>query len=144
MESGVPASLLLPILLLALLAGCRDSGVEVDSRDPEMIAAILKARDTVDEFIAALEDPQPGQAFAVKVRFRDGDADEYLWLGGVRFDGESFTGKVLNDPERVANVEQGDEHSVPLEQIADWAIVENGRRTGAFTDAVIRKRHARK
>jgi uncharacterized protein YegJ (DUF2314 family) len=126
-------------LVISSLAGC-SSGVEVSGRDPEMIAAMLNARDRVDEFITALKSPKPGQAFAVKARFRDGDADEYLWLNGIRFDGKAFTGQVANKPQRVENVRQGDVHTVPLDEIADWAIVENGKTTGAFTDAVA-KRH---
>ena len=125
--------------LLLLFLGCSNSGVEVDSRDPEMIAAMLQARERIDEFTTALKTSKPGQTFAFKGRFREGGADEYLWLAFTRLDGESIAGRIVNDPEQVSNVRTGDERTIPLAEIADWAIIENGQTTGAFTDAVARK-----
>jgi uncharacterized protein YegJ (DUF2314 family) len=115
----------------------------VERTDPEMIAAMLKARDRVGEFIEALKKPRRGQSFAVKARFEDGEEIEYLWLSPVRYDGKTFTGKIVNEPERVGTVQYGAEHSVQPSEIADWAITEGGKTTGAFTDQVARKRTSR-
>lgn len=132
-------------LCTLLLTGCgtgtADPVVMVEEDDAEMLAAQQKARDTVGEFIAALENPKPEQTFfSVKAKFEDGDAVEFMWLVDVEFVDGQFIGTIDNDPQLVSNVKAGDRSSVAPNEINDWMIVENGEMVGAYTVEVLARR----
>ena len=98
--------------------GCGGSNSEdrvtaVSDDDPRMNAAIAKARETVDTFIAALQSPKAGQSqFTVKMAFTDGTHNEHMWLSPVTYDGKMFHGTVQNDPANVSNVKLGQPASI--------------------------------
>jgi uncharacterized protein YegJ (DUF2314 family) len=118
-----------------------DPVAAVAADDPEMQAAEKKARESVDDFIAALQDPQPGQShFAVKARFEDGDQVEFMWVTDLKYADGTFTGVINNDPQFVGNVKIGDRHSVVAGEINDWMYMENEKIVGGHTIAVLLKR----
>ena len=138
---------LLGVTVLALsLAGCgkkpTDMVTFVEDDDPQMNAAMDKARTTVGTFLAALQAPKPGQgAFSVKVAFTDGTNTEHMWLAPVSYDGQNFQGTVNNTPQKVKNVKMGDKVKVePSQKISDWMYVENRRLRGGETLRVLRRR----
>jgi uncharacterized protein YegJ (DUF2314 family) len=131
------------IIVLALSGGCggnEDRVTSVSDDDPRMNAAIAKARETVDTFIAALQSPRTGQSeFTVKMAFTDGEHTEHMWLSPVSYDGKIFHGTVQNDPANVANVKLGQAASIEPSKISDWMYVENGKLVGGYTVRALRE-----
>ena len=142
------------LLATALLAGCgggdRKPGDTVEREgeppvsyvaddDAKMLAAIEKARSTVDRFIAALDDPKPAQSFfSVKIPVKDGDHVEHMWITPVRYENDRFFGVINNEPDMVETVEIGDEVDVAKDEISDWMFVEDGKLMGGYTLRVLR------
>lgn len=113
----------------------------VDDEDPSMAAAIKKARSTVDQFIEAFNDPKPSQSdFGVKLLIEDGDHGEHMWILPMRYEDGKFTGTIQNEPDRLRNVQFGDEVDVAKEEISDWMYVDNGKLVGGYTLRVLRER----
>jgi uncharacterized protein YegJ (DUF2314 family) len=128
-------------LVLLTICGCGkgkkpvDKVVMVKNDDAEMNAAIQKAKETVlPEFVPALQTRKAGQTgFAVKYPVKDGEQLEHMWISGVTYDGQKFTGRVDNDPNLVKNVKLGQSLSVSPEEISDWMYVDKGKLVGGFT-----------
>ncbi|MFO0961334.1 MAG: DUF2314 domain-containing protein [Phycisphaerales bacterium] len=111
----------------------------IASDDPAMLAAIAKARATVDRFTAALAHPLAGQKhFAVKWPVTQGDAVEHFWVEDVTFDGAKFRGVIQDEPEMVTSVRAGQAVTVPLVEITDWMYIDGGSIVGGYTARVIR------
>jgi uncharacterized protein YegJ (DUF2314 family) len=109
--------------------------------DPKMNAAFAKARATVGQMIEALKSPQGKSEFAVKMRFRDEDDEDFgeqMWVQPVRFVDGKFTGRLSNEPEFVTSVKSGQVVSAPRDEILDWMYVENGKLVGGYTVRVQR------
>jgi len=144
----LPRVLAFALLSILVHAGC-DSQADLQAPvvmgsgdDAAMAAAERKARDTVDEFITALENPRPEQqAFAVKARFEDGEQSEYMWLSNIQLIDGKFVGAIDNEPQLISNIEIGDRKTVDPGEISDWMIlVDNGEVTGGYTIEVLEKR----
>jgi hypothetical protein len=88
---------------------------------------------------------------SVKAPFSDGpqasDSDnpdvEHMWLTDVDFDGQNVSGVLLNAPNWLKSVHEGDPASIPLGQISDWMYVISGEVFGAYTVNVLRSRMGR-
>jgi uncharacterized protein YegJ (DUF2314 family) len=107
---------------------------DVSSRDEDMDKAIMTARSTVGEFLAALKSPKAGQSnFSVKKEYRDGKTVEHIWLTGISFDGKLLHGVIDNAPVDVTNVKAGDKAAMALNEISDWMYTENGKLKGGYT-----------
>jgi uncharacterized protein YegJ (DUF2314 family) len=122
--------------LLASPAACspRDKVVNVANDDPEMVAAIAKARDTLPEFWQAFEKRERGESkFALKVRISDPKGTEYFWATDIqRRDGKT-SGTINNDPNTVASVKFGDRIEIPEADITDWLYLRGGKMVGNET-----------
>lgn len=118
-----------------------------DAEDPEMDAAFQKARETFKYFwrelyweyhriVPALE------VACVKVIFSqeiDGQEEvEHMWINEVEYDGERITGTLINTPEYLTNIQEGDEVDIPLEQVSDWLFAYDNKSYGGFTIQVLR------
>lgn len=105
-----------PILLivgvsLVLLTACskRDKVVNVADDDPEMIAAIAKARGTLPQFWQAFEKREHGEAkFSLKVKITDKKGTEHFWATDIERQDGKIMGTIDNDPDIVASVKLGD------------------------------------
>jgi uncharacterized protein YegJ (DUF2314 family) len=116
----------------------RDEIARVKNGDPEMTAAIARARDGLDGFLARAEHPAGNQRnFSVKVKVPLGAVSEFLWLRPFSRDGERFVGRVVNQPRDIANLKYGDRLAFELKDIADWSYVEDGRMIGNYTACVL-------
>lgn len=147
--AGLP---LICVFGFLLLSGCEQDAskspsadgpavIYVENDDPEMQAAISKARETVDEFIAALDDPQAsGTGFSVKLLVEDGEHGEHMWVLPVRYEEGRFYGRVNNNPDRVTTVKIGDEVDVAASEITDWMYVEDGKLHGGYSIRLLRER----
>jgi len=111
---------------------------------PEMIQAFEKARNTFKHFWRELSWEArrivPGVDLAcVKVAFaqqfpdEDEPTIEHMWINDVYFDGDYVSGTLINDPESLTNVKNGDAVTVPLEQVSDWLILSMGKTYGGFS-----------
>src|SRR5688500_15826867 len=121
-----------------------------DGSDPQMQQAYERARSTFKYFwremswerrriIPAVE------LAAVKAPFSD-DGDltssevEHMWLSEIDFVGRQITGELMNSPNNLESVKQGDKVSMPLSQISDWMMVLVGDVYGGFTVNLMRSR----
>ncbi|WP_372720272.1 DUF2314 domain-containing protein [Novipirellula sp.] len=126
--------------------------------DPEMRAANERARRTFRFFWRELSWERrriiPGLDLAcVKVPFEDppelrsaesGEGVEQMWLGDVDFDGRSVSGTLLNSPNWLKSISEGDEAKFPGKALSDWMYVIHGRVYGAFTVQVLRAKMSAK
>ena len=64
---------------------------------------------------------------------------EHMWIDQVMFDGETIKGELVNDPNQLTNVKQGDSVSITISEISDWMISLQGQTLGGFTIQAMRK-----
>ena len=111
---------------------------------PEMIAAFQKAQNSFKYFWRELSWESrriiPGLDLAcVKVAFsqefpgQEEPVVEHMWINEIHFDGDTISGTLINDPNELTNVNNGDAVSVPLDQISDWLFSIEGNTCGGFT-----------
>ena len=123
--------------------GCEDRlaqhAARVADHNPLMNEAMATARQTVHEFVDALNSPQNGQSeFRVKKAFIDGEEVEHIWLDNVTKNGQDFRGYVSRRPEYVHNAVLGELVAVRVDEISDWMYVDQGTLVGGFTIRVLR------
>ncbi len=125
-----------------------------DDEDPEMQQAYEQARKTFRYFWRELAWEQrriiPGLDVAcVKAAFFDQDGAqseaggpqaEQMWISDVVFDGKAITGTLINSPQWITSVAEGDEVRMQVGGISDWMYAIQGRVYGAFTVNLMRSR----
>ncbi len=113
-----------------------------DGENPKMIEAYKKAQETFKYFWRELSWEYrriiPGLDVAcVKLAFTqeiDGETVvEHMWINDVNFDGDTIYGTLVNQPNELTNVNNGDEVEIPVNQISDWLFASQGKTYGAFT-----------
>jgi uncharacterized protein YegJ (DUF2314 family) len=127
-----------------------------DGSDPEMHRAHENARANFRYFWRELHWERrrivPGLDLAsVKAPFTDGPeaADsgnpqaEHMWLSDVEFDGREVSGTLLNSPNWLQSVKEGDAVRLPLGEISDWMYSIGGEVFGAYTVNLLRSRMGR-
>ena len=144
------------ILVLALLAlaACGPNGgsktiyregqvpvTSVNSDDPEMEAAIQKAQDSLDQFIAEMAKPGKRQ-FGIKAAIETPEGTEHIWVANVSYADGMFKGVFANEPLRIPGKHELDPVEVKWEDVSDWLIMDGDRMTGGFTQKVLEKREA--
>ncbi len=70
----------------------------------------------------------------------DGTDVEHMWLNDVDFDGQMIRGVLLNSPNWLKTISEGDSVCIPLEQISDWMYSIGGEVYGAYTVNLMRSR----
>lgn len=124
-----------------------------DNSDPEMQRAYQQARQTFRYFWRELAWERrrivPGLDLAcVKAPFSDGQRAqatddpevEHMWLDEIDFDGRFVSGVLLNAPNWLKTIKQGDSARVPLDEINDWMYAIEGEVYGAYTVNLMRSR----
>lgn len=113
-----------------------------DGESPKMIEAYKKAQETFKYFWRELSWEYrrivPGLDVAcVKLAFtQDIDGEtivEHMWINDINFDGDTIYGILVNQPNDLTNVNNGDEVQIPVNQISDWLFAVQGKTYGAFT-----------
>lgn len=119
----------------------KERTVQVPEDDPEMNAAIAKARATIDRFWTAWELKPPGtENFSLKVAITDGDQVEHFLTSNIeKKDGKVFA-DIANEPQFVSTVTFGQRIEVPEADISDWMFWRNGKVVGGETLRVLLKR----
>lgn len=116
----------------------RDETVRVKSDDPEMTAAIAKAKAGLPAFLALAAKPADNQRnFAIKLRVQLGNDAEFIWIRPFERNGDDFVGRVVSQPRNIADLNYGDPLAFKLKHIADWSYLEDGRMKGNATACVL-------
>src|SRR5208283_6009906 len=109
----------------------QDKVIMVEDEDPEMKAAIAKARSTLPVFWKTLEQPTKGESkFALKVKITDASGTEFFWDVGIEKKDGKVHGTINNDPNIVKSVKNGQRMEITDELISDWLFMRNGKMVG--------------
>jgi uncharacterized protein YegJ (DUF2314 family) len=121
-----------------------DRTLWIPKGDPDMAAAMQRARSTLAEFLALADAPLPSTSlFTVKVGIPAKGTMEYFWIIPFTHRNGRFSGKIDNTPELADSVRLGDTITFDQDQIVDWGYLENGRIKGNYTLCVLLKREPR-
>ena len=126
-----------------MLTACsqRDKAVDVKQDDPEMVAAIAKARELLPQFWQIFESQEGGESdFALKVRITDSRGTEHFWVTDIERRDGITKGIINNDPNIVKSVKLGDQIVIPEEDITDWLYMQDGKMVGNETLRPLLKR----
>lgn len=130
-------SLLLTLgLLLTTLTACskRDKVIFVADDDPEMVAAMAKARGSLPQFWKVFEKRERGEAkFGLKVKITDKKGTEFFWASDIKRQDGKVMGTIDNDPNIVTTVKLGDRIEIPEADISDWLYMREGKMVGNET-----------
>ncbi len=111
-----------------------DRTINIPSQDPEMNAAIEKARKTLPLFWSKFANPGPGESrFALKVRIGDDNRGEHFWVINIERKGDAIYGTINNEPEYIKTVVNGQRIKIDPAQITDWLYMHNGKMVGNET-----------
>jgi len=118
--------------------------------DPEIVKASEEARKTFKYFwkqvsydfnriVPALE------VACIKVPFSDDESDpdaqvEYMWVSDIDYDGVVIGGTLINAPNWLKSVKEGDPIECKVSEISDWMYVLSGKVYGGYTTQVTRRR----
>jgi uncharacterized protein YegJ (DUF2314 family) len=106
-------------------------GLKRVNSDEMFKPAVAKARLTVNQFIAALKKPKPGQKeFAFKMTL---GGKEGVWLNNVAVKNGMIAGKMTQDSRTSPSIKRGSTQQVKPTQISDWMFIENGKLVGGYT-----------
>ena len=119
------------------------------SDSQKMISAFEKAQDTFKYFwrelywenrriVPALDVAYVKVAFSQYVEGLDEPKVEHMWINNIYFDGEMVEGVLLNTPNELTNVKNGDRVEIPLSQVSDWLFSTRDKTYGGFTIQVLR------
>jgi len=117
-----------------------DKVVMVPSDDKAMAKAITRARETLDMYWAAADNPKGRKGFAVKVKISDKNGSEHFWLKAVKRTKSGFEGIIANTPAMVKKVKEGQLYAFKKPEISDWMYFENRKIIGGFTIRVLADR----
>ena len=131
---SVLVSGLVAFLLSLASVSAEDKIINVPNSDQTMVAAIAHAQETLDTFLALVDNPPAGiESFSLKVAITDGSQTEHFWITPFHREGEAFSGTISNTPELVGNVTEGREYRFPRADISDWGYMQDGKLHGYFT-----------
>ncbi|MTG99138.1 DUF2314 domain-containing protein [Myroides sp. BIT-d1] len=120
--------------------------------DQIMIDAFAKAQETFKYFwrelywesrriIPALDMASVKVAFTQEFEDDKGETYvevEHMWIGDIYFDGMYIYGELLNEPNILTNIEEGESIGVTVDQISDWMFLTEGKSYGGFTVQAMR------
>ena len=129
------------LLSLSATAGkVEDKIVLINSEDAEMVAAIQKAKSTLDYFLKLNANrPKGASGFKLKVKITDPHGAEHMWVTPFKQTESGFIGILADEPERVTSVRNGQRIAFKRTDISDWSYVQDGKQKGSFTVCVVFK-----
>jgi uncharacterized protein YegJ (DUF2314 family) len=134
-------------ILLSLLVACskKDKVISIEDSDPEMNAAIAKARETLPQFWQVFDKPEHGETnFSIKVQITDKKGVEHFWTTKIEKRDGKIWGTINNDPDIVASVKFGERIAIPEADISDWLYMRNGKMVGNRTIVPLLKQMTQK
>lgn len=63
---------------------------------------------------------------------------EHMWISQINFDGEHIHGILMNAPNELTNVSEGDEISILVADLSDWMFSTNNKVYGGYTIQALR------
>ena len=136
MKRTAQIALLLIAVLVTLLTACskRDKDVGIGDDDPEIVAAIAKARQTLPQIWQVFDKREHGESnFVLVVRITDkGRIEHFSTTDFERRDGKTMV-TISNHPNIVASVKLGDRIEIPAADITDWSYMRDGKYVGMIT-----------
>lgn len=126
------------LALFALFGAVRrrffvDPVVEFPAHNPLHREAVAAARQSLDQFWAALRGPlAPETEFGLKVGLPAGQGTEHVWLMADPQTEASRSGRLMSRPQ-VLKLREGDRVSFAPDQISDWMIRDATGTRGAYT-----------
>jgi uncharacterized protein YegJ (DUF2314 family) len=119
----------------------RDELFYVRNSDPDMAAAMRKARASLPDFLVlARAAKPPTEGFSVKVAIPDGNGAEYFWIVPFEEKNGRFTGKINNTPRSTRKVKMGQTIEFTQSEIVDWMYLDDGKMKGNYTACALLKR----
>lgn len=124
-------------------------------KNPKILEAFKKAQETFKFFwrelyweyrriVPALDLACVKLAFSQQFPGDENLTVEHMWINEIDFDGENVYGILVNQPNELTNVKNGDTVSIPLEQISDWLFASVGKTYGGFTIHAMRSEMTKK
>jgi uncharacterized protein YegJ (DUF2314 family) len=117
----------------------KDSVIDMNDEDPVMQKAMERARAGLDDFLKKVSAPPPNtDQYSVKVRVREGDNQEYLWVSNLKVQGDLWSGRIDNLP-MIRSVKKGQSYSFAKTEIVDWTYVDKSKKkvVGNFTTCAL-------
>jgi uncharacterized protein YegJ (DUF2314 family) len=124
--------------LEAFQKGVPDRTTSAKGKDSELAEATAEARRRWAEFVGAFTNRQPGQGFAVKKKFTDGEKVEHMWVSVTAIRNGQIEGCLANDPNIIKSMKAKDPISMSAEEIEDWIYTNGKVNVGAFQAKVLR------
>jgi uncharacterized protein YegJ (DUF2314 family) len=111
-----------------------DKIFDIARGNPEIAAAITKARAELPGFFARTAAPGPGESyFLIKYDLIPEEGREFIWAEVVRREGSTTVAKLVNNP-RDPRFRRGQEVRVPDAEVIDWSYAQDGKTViGAYT-----------
>lgn len=113
---------------------------QVEKQDEAINKAIEEARRRLPEFCMAYERLGDKANAMIKGRFKTDDdgGNEYVWLSVLGMTDDGFAGTVENNPIAPMIPPKGSRVEIKLDDIVDWAYVdEKGNGDGLFVDRIL-------
>jgi uncharacterized protein YegJ (DUF2314 family) len=122
----------------------RDEVFNIPQGDPDMAAAMRKARASLPEFFKLAASPKPSMKnFQVKVAVRHSTGREFFWIRPFERKGNSFSGQLANTPRVIQHLKAGDTITFRENEIVDWTYFEDGKMRGHYTMCPLLKRESK-
>ena len=121
----------------------RSPVIDVRNTDPEMIAAIGRARATLPAFWASYDAPKPTESgHSLKVRFpTHANNGEHIWIAEVKKTANGrYSGVFANTPRDLPGRKAGDPVEFTDADISDWMFMRNDKIVGGETIKPMLKR----
>ena len=119
-----------------LSAQGRSPIVDVNAGNPEMNAAIARARATLPAFWASYDAPKSSEAgHSLKVRFaKPTSGHEHIWMAEVKKTANGrYSAKFANVPRDLPGKKAGDVAEFGDADVTDWMFMRNGKIVGGET-----------
>ncbi|OKO76558.1 hypothetical protein AC629_32695 [Bradyrhizobium sp. NAS80.1] len=109
--------------------------VDVCTTDPEMNAAIARARGSLPTFWASYDAPKPSETgHSLKLHFSTRRRGEHIWIAEVKkLPNGAYSGLFANEPRDLPGKRAGDEVKFSEADISDWMFMRNGKIVGGET-----------
>ncbi len=115
-----------------------DNVYSVESDDKQMNAAIEKAINSYDRFLAIFDKADSNTSdFSVKLMFPYADGNEHMWLNDIFKKRDTLYGVLDSDPMMVTSVRSGDTVAIRKDKISDWMYLHNDTLIGGYTIRVL-------
>ncbi len=140
----VVATILGGLLVGAMLSPARDAllgrntaaeAMAAFKNDPSnsLTSSAVKAKKHFPKFAQAFKDRGNNKTFSILAPFKEGNAEDHLWLAVDEIDGDKITGRVTGNP-ILTDVERGDVKSANIQDIEDFRYIdEDGNQQGFYS-----------